>query len=63
MTKQEAIAHFKGARHLADALGIETASVYQWGDRVPPLRQLQLQQITKGALKAEPGLIKPKSAA
>lgn len=54
MTKQEAIGHFKTVANLAKALGITTQAVYGWGDRVPELRQLQLEKITRGALVADP---------
>lgn len=51
----EAIAYFDGSRaKLADALGIEPPSIYSWGENPPPLRQIQLEQITVGKLKAEP---------
>ena len=53
MTRQDAIDHFKTVADLATALGITTQAVYDWGDRVPELRQLQLEKITKGALKSE----------
>lgn len=53
MTRHDAIQHFKTVAELASALGISTQAVYDWGDRVPELRQLQLEKITKGELKAE----------
>ena len=59
MTKADVITYFGGARKAAEALGIATASVHQWGERVPPLRQLQLESITKGRLKAEPSVRRP----
>lgn len=56
MTTKEAIEHYGGdVRALAAALGIWHSAVYQWGDHPPPLRQLQLEKITAGALRAEPG--------
>lgn len=37
---------------------ISSQSVYSWGkEGVPPLRQIQLEVMTEGGLKAEPGLI------
>jgi len=36
-------------------LGISSGAISQWGDAVPIARQLQLERITLGALKAEPG--------
>lgn len=32
-------------------------SVYGWGEDVPPFRQIQLEIMTQGALKADPGLV------
>ena len=52
MKKQEAIAYFGTQQALADAIGVSSAAVTQWGENVPPLRQLQLQQLTLGKLKA-----------
>jgi DNA-binding transcriptional regulator YdaS (Cro superfamily) len=54
MTKAEAIAHFGTATALADALGLSKVAVSQWGDYPPRLRQLEIQELTKGALQAEP---------
>ena len=47
--------HFKTQKAVADALRIKQPSVALWGEFPPDLRQLQLQRITKGKLKAEPG--------
>lgn len=55
MLTQTAIDHFKGVGPLADALGISAPAVSQWGDYPPDKRQLQLERITDGSLKAEPG--------
>lgn len=54
MRTQDAIEHFKSRRALAGALGIAPESTYGWGEFVPPLRQLQLEMLTSGALQAEP---------
>lgn len=62
MTKAEAVTHFKTQQGVADALGIAQSTVAEWGIYPPPLRQLQLQQVTKGKLKAEPGLLSVKAA-
>lgn len=39
-------------RTLADALEIKPPSIYGWKETVPPLRQLQIERITHGKLKA-----------
>lgn len=62
MTKDAAIKHYGTQDKLAKALGMSQASVSEWGEYPPALRQLQLQQITKGKLKAEPGLLSVKAA-
>lgn len=58
MTKQDAIKHFGGVRELASALGVSPPAIYQW-EEVPPIRQVQLQRITKGKLKADDKATKP----
>ena len=46
MKTAEAIAKFnESTRELAEALGISTAAVYQWGDSVPELRAYQIREI------------------
>ena len=50
---EDCIEHYLTKAKLAEALGIEPPSVYSWGDFPPPLRQLQIESITGGALKAE----------
>jgi hypothetical protein len=57
MRTSEALEFFgNDKRALAVALGIQVPSVYDWGDFPPPLRQIQLEQVTGGALKAEPNV-------
>lgn len=46
--------HFKTQTAVAAALGIAQPSVASWGTYPPPARQLQLERITQGALRAEP---------
>jgi transcriptional repressor of cell division inhibition gene dicB len=62
MTTAEAIKHYGTQTKLADALGISQSSVSEWREHPPALRQLQLQQLTRGRLKAEPGLLTTKAA-
>lgn len=53
MLTKDAIAHFGNSQaELARALGIKPQSVTDWGDTVPPLRQIQIEKLTDGALKA-----------
>ncbi len=54
MTTQDAIAHYGTQLELARALGLSPAAVCQWGEYPPRLRQLELQDLTGGQLKAEP---------
>jgi hypothetical protein len=53
MKTADAIAYFGNRHRLALALGIRWHSVQEWGLRVPELRQLQLEELTRGELKAE----------
>jgi len=52
MLTKDAVAYFGSQTALARALNITQASVAGWDEVVPPLRQLQLQQITLGKLMA-----------
>lgn len=54
MLTKDAIEHFGSQAALARALGIKPPSVQDWGAHVPPLRQLQLERITNGQLRADP---------
>lgn len=53
MTKNQAIEHFGTQVALAKALGIEQPSVAGWGEYPPALRQLQIEKVTGGKLRAE----------
>jgi hypothetical protein len=48
---------------VARALGIDQSSVYDWGEFPPGGRQLQLEKVTDGQLKAEPNCMKRPSEA
>ena len=54
MKTAQAIAHYGSTYAVAAALGIKQPSVMGWGECPPPLRQLQIEALTQGALKAEP---------
>ncbi|HBY8893020.1 Cro/CI family transcriptional regulator [Klebsiella pneumoniae] len=43
MTMQEAINLFGTKQKLADFFGISKSAVSQWGDKLPPLREIQLE--------------------
>ncbi len=61
MTKSEAIKFYGGnVSELARALGIDQSTFYSWGDYPPGGRQLQLEALSKGELKAEPDCMKTK---
>ena len=53
----EAERRIAAIKAVAAALGIKVPSVYGWGEMVPRLRQLQLERLTKGKLKADPGIL------
>lgn len=66
MTKNQAIQHFGTQVLLAKALGMSQGSVSLWDEYPPELRQLQIEALTHGELKAEPACDKyrvPKAAA
>lgn len=59
MLKKDVIEHFGSQASVAAALGISQPSVADWGETVPPLRQIQLERITGGKLKASPDIFGP----
>jgi DNA-binding transcriptional regulator YdaS (Cro superfamily) len=54
MTYSDLIAHFGTQVAAAAALGIHQSNVSDWKARgvIPPLRQLELERLTSGVLKA-----------
>lgn len=54
MTKSDVLNHFGTQQAIADALGIYQSSVAEWTERIPALRQIQIERITLGALRADP---------
>ena len=59
MTPQDVLNHYRTQQAVADALGIDQASISKWKKEVavPQLRQLQLEALTGGALKADKGIL------
>jgi len=53
MTMKKALKYFGTQAKIAEALKISQAAVSQWGDKVPPLRQYQIERITKGELRVD----------
>lgn len=53
MNITDAIKYFGSKKKLADALGVRPSAVTQWGDKIPSVRQFQIQVISKNKLKAE----------
>lgn len=55
MTKDQAVKHFGGQVRLAQALDdCKQSTISCWGEYPPPLRQLQIEALTGGELRAEP---------
>jgi len=54
MTKEEVIAHFGSQAEVARVLDVKQPSVSTWRDPLPELRQLELERMTSGALRAGP---------
>ncbi|MDP2505407.1 Cro/CI family transcriptional regulator [Oceanobacter sp. 3_MG-2023] len=54
MNKAMVIAHYGSKTKLAQALNITLPSISQWGDRVPEKRAIQLDWMTRGALRYDP---------
>lgn len=53
--KTAAAIEFAGSpKALAELLTITPSAITQWGDEVPPARQLQLEKLSDGALTADP---------
>ena len=52
MKTKDAVEYFGKKSALAEALGIKKQSIYTWGLIVPFKRQLQLEKLTNGKLRA-----------
>lgn len=63
MTTEEAIQWAGGTQVLlAEKLQINQPSVSAWGKYPPDIRQIQIERLSNGALKAEPSAYLPKKA-
>lgn len=54
MTYDELIEHFGGLSEAARSLGLIRQTVHGWRDGVPLVRQMQIETLTHGALRADP---------
>jgi hypothetical protein len=52
MKTSDAIKHYLTQAKLGAALGIKQHSISGWGEHPPALRQLQIEHLTQGKLKA-----------
>lgn len=57
MRTQDAITHAGSSGALAKLLGVTPGAISQWDEFPPASRQLQLERLTGGQLKAEPGCL------
>lgn len=64
MTFNQVVAHFGSQVAAARALKITKGALQFWRrDGVPPLRQLQLEELTKGRLRADKDVLIPRKRA
>jgi transcriptional repressor of cell division inhibition gene dicB len=56
MRKADAIKHYTTEQGVANALGITRQAVSKWPDVIPPQRAIELEMISKGALRVMPKL-------
>lgn len=55
MTYDDLIGYFGSQGEVAHALGLRQPSVWAWKESgVPPLRQIQAEELSRGKLKADP---------
>jgi hypothetical protein len=57
MKKSEVIRYYGTQVKVADALGMDQGSISAWGEYPPAAKQLLIERLTVGALKAEPGCL------
>lgn len=53
MKTVDALNYFGGNTALTSILGLSSGAISQWGDFPPDLRQLQIEKLSRGVLKAE----------
>lgn len=51
MLKSDVIKYYKKRVNVAEALGISSGSISQWGDVIPEKQALKLDHLTNGKLK------------
>lgn len=61
MKTKDALNHFGGNTELTALLKLSTGAISQWGECPPPLRQLQIETLSGGVLKADEAIL-PKRA-
>ena len=61
MLTRDAASYFGSVSRLARLLRVSRVAVYMWSDRPPGLRQLQIERLSGGRLKADPEF-KPKAS-
>ena len=49
----DALAYFGSQKRLADLLGISRIAVHKWGEFVPEARQLRIEVMSRGNVKAD----------
>ncbi len=59
MNKSEVVKFFGSQAATAAALGIKQPSVAVWTKKIPALRQIQIERITGGKLRADPRCFEP----
>ena len=62
MTYDDVLEYFGTQVKIAAALEMTQGSVSAWDGSIPPLRQLQIQQVTRGKLKADADVFTRKPA-
>jgi DNA-binding transcriptional regulator YdaS (Cro superfamily) len=55
MSYDELVRHYGSMSEAARAIGLSRQTVHQWKRAgIPPVRQIQIEELTRGALRAEP---------